>query len=115
MDSSRKNENDVINYSPSCLSKPVRILFIFGTQIKIFLMKSESFLTTFKAEKASKDISKIVHMTSMVQPYFYKATRILFVFKENKKNEFDHSLSSVPVFAARSAFKGHLFSQSTQY
>ncbi len=31
-----------MNYSPSCRSKPVRPSFIFGTQIKIFLMKSES-------------------------------------------------------------------------
>jgi len=30
-----------LGYSPSCRSKPVRLLFIFGTQIKIFLMKSE--------------------------------------------------------------------------
>ncbi len=43
--SSPQNENSVINYSPLCCSKPVRPLFIFGTQIKIFLMKSESFLT----------------------------------------------------------------------
>ncbi len=44
--------------------------FIFGTQIKMFLMKSKSFLTlhidsnataTFKAQKGSKDIVKIVH------------------------------------------------------
>ncbi len=28
--------------SPSCRSKPVRTSFIFGTQIKMFLMKSES-------------------------------------------------------------------------
>ncbi len=33
------------NYSLSCRSKPVRPPFIFGAQIKIFLMKSESFLT----------------------------------------------------------------------
>ncbi len=33
----------VINYSPSCRSKPVRPSFIYGTQY--FLMKSESFLT----------------------------------------------------------------------
>ncbi len=32
-------------YSPSCRSKPVTLSFIFGTQIKIFLLKSESFLT----------------------------------------------------------------------
>ncbi len=42
-DSSPKNS--VINYSPSRLSKPVRPSFIFRTHIKIFLMKSESFLT----------------------------------------------------------------------
>ncbi len=41
----KKKKNSVINYSPSCRSKPVRTLFILGTQIKIFLMKSESSLT----------------------------------------------------------------------
>ncbi len=40
----------MINYSPSCHSKPVRSLFIFGTQIKIFLMKSESFLTLHRQQ-----------------------------------------------------------------
>ncbi len=39
-----KNENPVINYSPSCRPKHVRASFIFGTQIKIFLVESESFL-----------------------------------------------------------------------
>ncbi len=39
-----KNVNYFNNYSPSC-SEPVRPLFIFRTQIKIFLMKYESFLT----------------------------------------------------------------------
>ncbi len=34
-----------IDYSPSYSSKPVRTLFLFGTQIKIFLMNSESSLT----------------------------------------------------------------------
>ncbi len=47
---SPKNENSVINYSPSCCSKPVRPLFIFGTQIKIFLLKSESFLTLYRQQ-----------------------------------------------------------------
>ncbi len=61
----------VINYLPSRRSKPVRPSFIFETQIKIFLMKSESFLTlhtiysnattTIKAQKG------IVHMTSVIQ------------------------------------------------
>ncbi len=45
-----KNENSVINYSPSCRSKPVRLSIIFGTQIKIFLMKSESFLTLHRQQ-----------------------------------------------------------------
>ncbi len=40
--SSPKNYISVINYSPSCCSKPIRPPFIFGTQIKIFLMESES-------------------------------------------------------------------------
>ncbi len=37
-----KNEHSVINYSPSCRTKPMRPSFIFRTQIKIFLIKSES-------------------------------------------------------------------------
>ncbi len=37
-------------YSPSCRSKPVRPSFIVRTQIKIFLMKSESFLTLHKQQ-----------------------------------------------------------------
>ncbi len=59
----------VNSYSPSCRSKPVRPSFIFGTQIKIFLIKSESNATdTLKAQEGSKDIVKIVHLTSVVQP-----------------------------------------------
>uniref|UniRef100_A0A671NRP1 ADAM metallopeptidase domain 19a n=1 Tax=Sinocyclocheilus anshuiensis TaxID=1608454 RepID=A0A671NRP1_9TELE len=38
---SPKNENSVINYSPSCRSTPLRPSFIFRTQIKIFLIKSD--------------------------------------------------------------------------
>ncbi len=40
--------------------------------------------TMFKAQKESKDIIKIVHVTSAVQPYLYEAMRILFVHKEMK-------------------------------
>ncbi len=65
--------------------KHLRSSFIFGTQIKIFLMKSGSFLAlcgqhvtdTFKAQKGRKDIVKIVHVTSVLQPY--EATRITLV------------------------------------
>ncbi len=49
-DNSPKNGNSVINYSPSCCSKPVRPLFIFGTQIKNFLKKSKSFLTLHRQQ-----------------------------------------------------------------
>ncbi len=49
--------------------------------------------TTFKAQKGSKDIVKKVHVTSVDQPQFYEATRILFVHKENKNNDFIIGLS----------------------
>ncbi len=88
---SLKNDNSVINYSPSCCSIP---LFICKTQTKIFLIKSRAFWpsieskgpTTIKAQKHRKDIVKIVCVTSMVQLWFCEATRILFVRKENKNN-----------------------------
>ncbi len=41
-----------------------------------------------KAQKHSKDIIKIIHVTSVVQPSFYEATRIPFVRKENKNKDF---------------------------
>ncbi len=41
----------VITYSPSCRSKPIKPLFIFRTQIKIFMMKSESFLTLHRQQR----------------------------------------------------------------
>ncbi len=71
--SSSKNKNSVINYSPSCRSKPIRPSFIFWTQIKIFLIKSESFLTLHRQQRnyhvqgperyCSKVIVNIVHVT----------------------------------------------------
>ncbi len=41
-----------------------------------------------KVQKRSKDIGKIIHVTSGVQLEFYEATRILFVRKENKNSDF---------------------------
>ncbi len=35
-----QNETFVINHLPSCCSKPVKALFVFGTQFKIFWMKN---------------------------------------------------------------------------
>ncbi len=85
--SSPKKYNFVINYSPSCRSKPVRPSFIFRTQVEIFFIKSDPFwpcidsnvTTTFKAQKRSKDIVKIVHLWS------YENT---FLCTKNKNNEF---------------------------
>ncbi len=34
-------------------------------------------LTTFKVQKCTKNIDKIVHVTSVIQQEFYEATRIL--------------------------------------
>ncbi len=45
-----------------------------------------------KAQKRSKDIVKIVHVILVVQPSLYKATRILFVSKENKNDDFIQQL-----------------------
>ncbi len=69
-----KNVNSAMNYSPSCRSKPIRFLFIFGTQIKIFWWNLRAFwpcidrniTTTSKTQKGSKDIIKIVHVTRAV-------------------------------------------------
>ncbi len=43
---------------------------------------------TIKVQKRSKDIIKIIHVTSVVQPLFYEAQRILFVHKQIKNNNF---------------------------
>ncbi len=50
----------------SCRSKPVRPSFIFRTQIKIFLMKSESFLMESKGTTTFNAIVKILHVTSII-------------------------------------------------
>ncbi len=52
---SPKNENSFIIYSPSCRSKPVRPPFIFGTQIKNFLMESERSLTLHRQQGSLHD------------------------------------------------------------
>ncbi len=94
--SSPKKKNSVINYSPSCRSKPVRPSFIFITQMKIFWWIPRALwppidrnvINMINVQKHSKEISKIIHVTSGVQPSFYKATKILFVCKENRNDDF---------------------------
>ncbi len=65
--------NYVINYSPSCCSKPIRPPFIFRTQNRVFLNLrafwrciDTNTSTTFKAQKGSKDIIKIVHVKKLM-------------------------------------------------
>ncbi len=84
MDSSAKNENYVNNVSSSCCSKPVRLSLVFGKQMKILLMKTESFLTLHRQWRiyhvqGPERTLLIVHATSVFHPYFYEVTRILCV------------------------------------
>ncbi len=51
VDRSPKNVSSVISFSHSCSSKPVRPSFFFGTQIKIFFMKSDSFRTLHRQQR----------------------------------------------------------------
>ncbi len=73
-DSSPKNGISVINYSLSCHSKPVRPssssmehnLYIFDEILELSDPPIDSNVTTtFKAQKGSKDIVKIVNVTSV--------------------------------------------------
>ncbi len=65
--------------TPSCRSKPIKALFVFGTQCKIFWMKTavcdcpidcQVNDTNVKAQKSMKSIARIVHLTSVVQSEF---------------------------------------------
>ncbi len=83
--------NSVIIYLPSCGSKPVIPLFIFGTQIKLFLIKSKSFLTLHRqqwnwnmTQKDIKRIVKIVHVTSVVFMKFMKLREYILCTKKTK-------------------------------
>ncbi len=81
---------------PCVVSKPAKASFFFVTQFKIFWMRTGRLdcpfhcqvINTVKAQKSMKDIIKIVHLPSVVQYEFYEATRILFMRKENKNNDF---------------------------
>ncbi len=108
-DSLPKNENSVINYSPSCRSKPIRPLFIFGTQIKIFLMKYESSLTLHRQQcNCNVPRSRNVARTSVKQTMwhqwlnfgFVKLREYFFVRKENKNNNLFNN-SSPPSYVFR--------------
>ncbi len=85
----------VINYSPSCRSNPLRSSFIFGTQIKMFLMKSESSLTLHRQQRNwNVPRSRNVVNTSVKQSMWHQwlnfsfATlrEFFFLRKENNNN-----------------------------
>ncbi len=71
-----KNENSVIIYTPSCHSKPIRFFFIFGTQMKIFVIYyifiyfyifvNALKVSIFKLQKLHKNIVKIIHKNQAV-------------------------------------------------
>ncbi len=42
---------------------------------------------TVEVQKRMKSIAREVHLSSVAQSEFYEATRILFVYKENKNNQ----------------------------
>ncbi len=58
---------------------------IVHPKMKILSLIAVSNATMFKAQKGSKDIVKIVHVTSVVQPYCYEAMRILFCAQWKQK------------------------------
>jgi len=73
----KKKKNSVINYSLSFHSTPERPSFIFETQIKIFFDEiwevydssiEGNIINTFKVQKGTKDIIKMVDVTTVVQP-----------------------------------------------
>ncbi len=74
----------------------IKALFVFGTQFNILDKNQEAcdcsidcpVNTTVKVQKSMKSIARVVHLPSVVQSEFYEATRILFVRKENKNNDF---------------------------
>ncbi len=80
--SSPNNENYVINYSPS--------LFIFETQIEIFLMKSASFLTAFCVSSTMLIHWLMLFTVSGYSPKWRQGDKwlnkvIIFVFFAHKK------------------------------
>ncbi len=85
MVSSPTNANSVINYTPSCRSKPENKLRYFWWNPRTFWSSIDSnATTTFKAQKGSKDIVKMWH--HWFNHNFMKL-REQFVCKENKKSQ----------------------------
>ncbi len=69
-------------------------------------------ITTINVQKRSKEISKIIHVSSGVQPSFYTATRILFIHKEITTNKittlFNNCHPIVPFWRVSTEHKQHI-------
>ncbi len=88
-DTPPQNKNIVINHLPPCRSKPIKALFVFGTQFKIFWIFCDCPIDCIvncivKVHKSMKRIIRIVHLPSVVQSEFNEETRTVFMRKENK-------------------------------
>ncbi len=71
-----------------CKSKKYKLRYFLWNPRAFWPCIDSNATTTIKAQKSGKDIVKIVHVTSVVQPYIYEATRLLFVHKEKINNNF---------------------------
>ncbi len=69
-------------------------------------------ITTINVQKRSKEISKIILVSSGVQPSFYTATRILFIHKEITTNKittlFNNCPPIVPFWRESTEHKQHI-------
>ncbi len=81
-----KNEDSVIIYS--WRSKPVRLLFIFRTQIKIIFMKFEISDPQFTLKKLI--VKLIIHMKQTVQSKFTEEPRWLYMMNRFNLGFYSH-------------------------
>ncbi len=71
-----ESDKNVMIYSPSCRSKPIRPSSSLEHKLRYFWWNPRAFwpcidsnaTKTFKVQRGSKDIVKIVHVTTVVQP-----------------------------------------------
>ncbi len=83
-----KMKNLSLITSPSCCSKPVRPSFIFRTQMKMFLKKSESYLTLHRQQHnwnvpRSRNLNTSVKQSMWHQ--WLNLFKLLFLFSLRKK------------------------------
>ncbi len=80
-----KKDSSPINDSLSCRSRPERPMFIFGTQIKIFLMKSKSFLNLTRRRHSRECSCYSCECASKTDTGVLLLNKVIFVFFVHKK------------------------------